>query len=111
MLTVEQEEAVAVEARGDPGDPLLEGRGIDEAASGRPDVGGHACRKQAFLVPHQGLRRDRFAVELVLDALKLEIADEDPGQRPGQEEARGNDASRRREQTESEVQLSASSRR
>jgi len=57
------------------------------------------------------LRRDRFAVELVLDALELEVADEDPCQGAGQEKADGDDAGRRREEPEPQVQLSASSNR
>ena len=62
-------------------------------------------------MPDQGLRRDRLSVELVLDALELEVADLDPRQRAGEEQADGDDARGRGEEPEAESQLPASSRR
>jgi hypothetical protein len=37
-------------------------------------------------------RRDDSPVQLVLDPLELEVADQDPGQQPAEEQADGDDA-------------------
>jgi hypothetical protein len=52
------------------------------------------------------LGRDR-AVELVLGALQLDVADQDPGEAAAEEQADADDADRRRDETVAEAQLLA----
>ena len=111
MLPVEQEHPVAAHAGGHLTEALLKSRAIDEPASRRPWRRGDAGRKQTLLMADERLRRDRLAVELVLHALELEIADEDPRQGAGEDKADGHHPCRRREEPEPQVQLSASSNR
>jgi hypothetical protein len=56
-------------------------------------------------------RRDDSPVELVLDRLELEVADEDPRQQPAEEQADGDDARGGRQEAQPESQLALSSSR
>ena len=52
-----------------------------------------------------------IAIQLVLPALKLQVADQHPGQGAAQEQAHGHDAGGGRQEAKSETQVSISSRR
>ena len=56
-------------------------------------------------------RRDDRPVELVLDALELEVADEDPGEQPAEQQAHGDDAGCGRQEAQAQSQLALSSSR
>src|SRR5206468_4230307 len=76
------------------------------AAGGHGNVG-----REALLEPHGGRRRGDLAVQLVLDRLVLQVADLDPGEEAGQEQADGDDARGRSEETKAQGQLPTSSSR
>ena len=110
-LPVEQQHPVAVDPGHDRTEPVLEDRDVGLRAARRSSVGHSPDRVGALLVADQRLRRDGLAVELVLDALKLEVAHEHPGQRAGENKADGDDSRRGGKQTKAKGQLPASSRR
>jgi len=58
-----------------------------------------------------GGRRDNSPVQLVLDRLELEVADQNPGEQPAEEQADGDDAGGGRQEAQPESQLALSSSR
>ena len=105
-LVVEEEKASGAQTRGAGVEAFPE----DFRLSGTAGAGA-GLRHHAFLRAHRGRGGRDLPVELVLDVLVLEVADENPRQRTGKEEADGDDAGGRGEEAEAEAQLPASSSR
>ncbi len=107
-LAVEEQQAATPEARRAGVQPFPKdlGRRRPAAAGGHGNVG-----REALLEPHGGRRRGDLAVQLVLDRLVLQVADLDPGEEAGQEQADGDDARGRSEEAKAQGQLPTSSSR
>jgi hypothetical protein len=100
MVAAEQKETVASEVRHDQAEQaILEDLRVGEGASGEVDPA------TALLLPDEGDLGIDLAVELILRALELDVADEQPGERAAQQKADPDDTDRGGDEPVPETQV------